>query len=63
MKKVVVFGGSGFLGGYVADELTRRNFDVTIADLTESKYLNDNQNYKKVDILNIDEILSVLKDA
>ena len=63
MKKVIVFGGSGFLGGYVADELTRRNFDVTIADLTESKYLNDNQNYKKVDILNINEILSVLKDA
>ena len=63
MKKVIIFGGSGFLGGYVADELSRRNFDVTIADLLESKYLQDGQNFKKVDILNADEILSVIKDA
>ncbi len=39
MKKVVVFGGSGFLGSYVADELTNRGYSVTIADINPSKYL------------------------
>ena len=43
MKKVVIFGGSGFLGSYVADELTRRGFDVVIADIDQSPYLTDGQ--------------------
>ena len=43
MKKVVVFGGSGFLGSYVADELTNRGYSVTIADINQSKYLKSNQ--------------------
>ena len=53
MKKVVIFGGSGFLGSYVADELIRRGFEVIIADLQKSKYLQDKQKFKKIDILNI----------
>ncbi len=63
MKKVVVFGGSGFLGSYVADELMRRGFDVTIADLFESAHLKNKQKYVKVDILNIEDVKGVLKDA
>ena len=38
-KKVVVFGGSGFLGSYVADELTRKKYEVIIADINESKFI------------------------
>ena len=34
-NKVVVFGGAGFLGSHVADELTNKNFDVTIFDKSE----------------------------
>ena len=63
MKKVVIFGGSGFLGSYVADELSCRGFKVIIADLVESKYLKKEQEFRKVDILNIKEIESVLKDV
>lgn len=63
MKNVVVFGGSGFLGSYVADELVRRNYNVIIADLTESKYLNNNQKFKKVNIMDIKNIQSIIKDA
>tara|TARA_Y200000002_G_scaffold374972_1_gene376515 strand:+ start:57 stop:950 length:894 start_codon:yes stop_codon:yes gene_type:complete len=63
MKKVVVFGGSGFLGSYVADELSSRGFEVTIADLVESKYLRDDQKFKKINILNIKDIENILKDA
>lgn len=63
MKNVVIFGGSGFLGSYVADELVRRNYNVIIADLTESKYLNNNQKFKKVNIMDIKNIQSIIKDA
>lgn len=37
---VVVFGGSGFLGSHVADELTKRGHSVTIFDSLKSKYQN-----------------------
>lgn len=36
MKKVLVFGGYGFLGYYLVKELLRRNYYVAIADLITS---------------------------
>jgi len=60
-KRVDVFGGSGFLGSYVSDELTRRKYDVLIADLVESAYLNSNQKFVKCDIMNDADIPSVLE--
>lgn len=63
MKKVVVFGGSGFLGSYVADELTRKNYDVTIADINKSDYIQDNQKFASVNILDIENIKELIKDA
>ena len=29
-KKILVIGGSGFLGSHVADELSLKNYDVAI---------------------------------
>lgn len=63
MKNVVVFGGSGFLGSYVADELTRRGYSVTIADLTSSKYLQSNQRFVKLDVLDIKNIEVILENV
>lgn len=63
MKKVVVFGGSGFLGSYVADELTRRGYYVIIADIVPSDYLQDTQQFYKVDILDINSIGDILQDV
>jgi UDP-glucose 4-epimerase len=37
--KVLVFGGAGFLGSYVVDELVNRGHDVTIFDLVKSPYV------------------------
>lgn len=56
MKKVVVFGGSGFLGSYVADELTHRGFDVLIADVNESPYLLENQSFTACDIMDMGSV-------
>ena len=63
MKKVVVFGGSGFLGSYVADELTRKNYDVTIADINRSEYIQENQKFANVNILDVENIKEIIKDA
>ena len=35
MKKVLVFGGSGFLGLYLSDELKCRGYDITISDIVK----------------------------
>ncbi len=63
MKKVVIFGGSGFLGSYVADELTRREYEVTIVDINISSYIQEKQTFKKVNILDIENIKDVISGA
>ena len=62
-KNVVIFGGSGFLGSYVADELTRRGYNVVIADMNKSKYLQQNQDFKEVNILDTNAIEEIIKNA
>ncbi len=63
MKKVVIFGGSGFLGSYVADELIRRGYNVVIADISKSKYIQVSQIFREVDIMNIDNIKEIIYGA
>jgi UDP-glucose 4-epimerase len=41
--KILVTGGSGFLGSHVADALNDAGHEVTIFDQIESPYLRDNQ--------------------
>ena len=63
MKKVIVFGGSGFLGSYVADELTARNYDVVIADINESLYLRPEQSFVHCDILDQNAVMEAIRGA
>jgi len=42
-KKVVVFGGAGFLGSYVADTLNEQGYSVSIFDKNPSPYLQAGQ--------------------
>ncbi|MBT7811866.1 MAG: NAD(P)-dependent oxidoreductase, partial [Proteobacteria bacterium] len=51
MDKVVVIGGSGFLGSYTADELSSRGFKVQIFDAVESPWLRADQTMVVGDIL------------
>ncbi len=39
--KAIVFGGSGFLGSHVVDELYKKGFDVRIFDIVPSKYCKE----------------------
>lgn len=56
MKKVLVFGGSGFLGLYLSDELKRRGYDVTVADITKPK---EDINFISCDITSDTDIAKV----
>jgi len=62
-KKVVVFGGSGFLGSYAADVLTEKGYDVTIFDMNESKFANEKQKMVLGDILNQEQVDDVVNNS
>lgn len=59
MTKVVVLGGSGFLGSHVVDSLLDNNYDVTIADLKPSKY-HPELSFQCCDILDPAQLEQVL---
>lgn len=54
--KVVVFGGSGFVGSHVADELTAQGHEVTIYDLHPSQYLKKEQKMVVGDIMDAEKV-------
>ena len=51
MKKVVVFGGSGFIGSHMCDLFSEKGYDVYLYDRVLSKYLKDNQTMVIGDVL------------
>jgi UDP-glucose 4-epimerase len=59
--KVVVFGGSGFVGSHVADELTERGHEVKIYDLRLSPYLRERQEMIMGDILDKDKVFEAVE--
>ena len=59
--KIIVFGGSGFLGSHVADVLTEAGHDVTVFDLRPSPYLMPNQRMHIGDILNPEQVFDAVK--
>lgn len=56
--RVIVFGGSGFLGQYLVNELKNRAYDVTVADINPLTSSNENQ-YINCDILDREKVLSI----
>lgn len=60
-KKVVVFGGAGFLGNYVVSELVNRNYDVLVADLKKPTY-NSDVDFVACDIMNLDAVRNAVDD-
>lgn len=61
MKKIIVFGGSGFLGTYVVNELISRGYDVISADIQKSKFIDDAL-FKHCDIESYDEVKQILTE-
>jgi UDP-glucose 4-epimerase len=63
MDKVVVIGGSGFMGSHVADELSSRGYDVTIFDIEPSPWINKNQKMFEGDIQDLDALQKCIRDS
>jgi UDP-glucose 4-epimerase len=61
--KVVIFGGAGFLGSYVADELVKLGYQVIIYDLREYPRLKKNQTMVVGDVNDSDRVREVIKGA
>ena len=60
-KKVLVVGGSGFLGSHVADELTEKGYELTIFDQKKSTWINDNQKFIESDLLDREHVIKSLE--
>ncbi len=60
-KKVLVVGGSGFLGSHVADELAEKGYEVTIFDQKKSTWINDNQKFIESDLLDREHVIKSLE--
>lgn len=59
--KIVVLGGSGFIGSHVADVLSRKGHKVTIFDKKKSKWLKENQKMLIGDIFNYKVLEKAIK--
>jgi UDP-glucose 4-epimerase len=59
--KILVFGGSGFLGSYVVDELAARGHEVTIFDLKKSLYLTKKVTMIIGDIMDSEAVQSAVQ--
>lgn len=56
MKKVLVFGGFGFLGYYLVKELLQRNYEVSVADININEELSSLVTYFECDISSSQEV-------
>jgi UDP-glucose 4-epimerase len=61
--KVVVVGGSGFIGSHVADCLSDNGYQVTIFDHVNSPWLRDDQHMIIGDILDAELVEQTIKGA
>jgi len=62
-EKVIVFGGSGFLGSQVSDELAKRGFSVVIYDLQPYQRLKPGQEMVIGDINDEAKVMRTMKNA
>lgn len=60
-SKVVVFGGSGFLGSYVVEDLARRGYEVLAVDVNRSDYVDESL-FQYCDILDRNAVASLITD-
>jgi len=60
-ERVIVFGGSGFLGSHIADQLSEAGYHVVVFDTRQSPYLRDDQEMMIGDITDQDTVRSAVK--
>jgi UDP-glucose 4-epimerase len=63
MGKVLVIGGSGFMGSHTADELSRRGYSVTIFDVIASPWLRPDQRMVVADLKDTDALTRAIDSS
>lgn len=63
MDRVIVIGGSGFMGSHTADELSKRGYKVTIFDREKSAWLREGQDFVSGDMLDLDALAKTMEGA
>lgn len=58
--KVLVLGGSGFIGSHIAEALSGAGHDVTVLDRHRSPYLTAEQRFVQADMLDRDRIVEIV---
>lgn len=61
--KIVIFGGSGFLGSHVADKLSDQKNEVVIFDIVRSNHLRANQKMFEGNILDYKAVDEAIKGS
>tara|TARA_B110000091_G_scaffold162011_1_gene172779 strand:- start:250 stop:1128 length:879 start_codon:yes stop_codon:yes gene_type:complete len=62
MKKVLVFGGFGFLGHYLLKELLSRGYEVVVADINDNSEFKDIVHYLNCDISDQKQVDAVFQN-
>ena len=62
-KKILIFGGSGFLASHLFDELNKKKYEVKIFDYKRSPYLRKNKKIIIGDIMNSSKVLKACKNV
>ena len=65
LDPILITGGCGFLGSYLADDLTRNGYQVALFDIREDRSLTARSsrgefNFYKGDVCNLPEVLEAI---
>ena len=63
MKKVLIIGGSGFLGSHIADIFSKKKYQVSIFDRYKSRWLKANQKMIISDLINTKKLEQAVKKS
>ncbi len=62
MKKVLIFGVSGFVGSYLSDEFINNGYQVVGSDKARNSMLSDKVEFHYVDLMDTDAVESLISE-
>ena len=60
--KVVIFGGAGFIGSYLTEELLKREYSVIVADIKQNQY-TEKAEFVYCDITSPEQIAQAIRQS